>query len=248
MIDRPVIYWCLGEAGPEGAGLTASEARKYLSSEELTKFEGLRFPKRRDEWVLGRITAKRLLKTCVPEMAQVEVQRLTIANQPSGAPYVTLDGRPAALQLSISHRQGLAAAAVTANTGIGLGIDLEWVEERDGSFYSDYFTPAELDLLHGSPDGQKDRCGMLIWSAKEAMLKALGQGLRLDTRSVEVLRIANDAGNEWGELEVHAPAISRADWQGYWRQFDNTICTIAVAGSPVSPELRQIKLQESAGA
>lgn len=246
MSDRPVIYWCLGEAGPEGAGLTISEIPKFLSTEELTKYETLRFPKRRDEWTLGRVTAKRLLRTCVPELADVDFQRLTIANRSSGAPYAALDGDPMALHLSISHRQGLAAAAMTSSLGFGLGIDLEWVEERDASFYSDYFTPGELELLPKSPSGQTARVGTLIWSAKEAMLKALGQGLRLDTRSVEVMRIANNSPGRWGELQVHATADRSTTWWGFWRQIGNTICTIAAAGSPVSPELRQIELGESA--
>lgn len=247
MSDRLIIYWCLGEAGPEGAGLTISEIKKYLSEEELARVETLRFPKRRDEWILGRITAKRLLRACIPELAKTKYQRLTIANRPSGAPYVALDGSSLALQVSISHRQGMAAAAVTSSPDIGLGIDLEWVEERDPSFYSDYFTPAEFELLPASPAGERARIGTLIWSAKEAMLKALGQGLRLDTRSVEVLRIAKDIHEGWGELKVRVPAVSSAAWQGYWQQIDNTICTIAVAGSPAIPEIRQIEPGESVG-
>ncbi len=247
MNDRPVIYWCLGEAGPEGAGLTISEIQKYLSEEEMAKVDTLRFQKRRDEWTLGRITVKHLLHACIPKLATVAYQRLTIANRPSGAPYVMLDGSPMSLQVSISHRQSMAVAAVTTNAGIGLGIDLEWVEERDPSFYNDYFTPAELELLQAVPAGETARIGTLIWSAKEAMLKALGQGLRLDTRSVEVLRIANNFHEGWGKLKVCAPVVSGATWQGYWQQIGNTICTIAVSGSPVIAEIRQIESGESAG-
>lgn len=242
MNDRPVIYWCLGEAGPEGAGLTIPEIQTSLSAEERSRYETLRFPKRRDEWTLGRITAKRLLRACIPELANVELSRLTIANQPTGAPYATLDGNPMALQLSISHRQGTAAAAVTAHPGISLGIDLEWVEERDASFYFDFFTPVELSWMKGCPANQIGLIGTVIWSAKESMLKALGQGLRLDTRSVEILRIANNVSEDWSELEIQAPNITSAKWLGFWRKFGGSICTIAVKDPQDEPELRQINM------
>lgn len=238
MSDRPVVYWCLGEAGPDGAGLTIQNAAQLLSTEEMIRFEQLRFPKRRNEWLLGRVTAKHLLTRCVPELAGVDYQSLTIANHAHGAPFASLGGRQLPLRLSISHREGLAAAAVTLIPGAGLGIDLEWVEERAESFYTDYFTPIESRLLQEMQSSQKAWAGTLIWSAKEAMLKALGQGLRLDTRSVEVLRIANDGIGGWCELEVHADAGS--PWHGFWRQIGGHIGTIALLGAVDRPVLEQI--------
>lgn len=242
MSDRSVIYWCLSEAGPDGTGLTIPDPGEILSDEELNKYQQMRFPKRRGEWLLGRVTAKRLMRACVPDLSKVEFGLLTVASHASGAPYVTLNGIPLPLNLSISHRQGMAAAAVTLSPEIGLGIDLEWVEERDPSFYSDYFTPVELGLIHEKSTDQTAHIGTLLWSAKEAMLKALGQGLHLDTRSVEVLRIANIPKDGWGKLDIQSSAIAGASWRGYWRQIGNTICTIALMDAPSEPILQRIEI------
>ena len=240
MHDNPIIYWYLGEAGPEGAGLTTDSAVQCLSTEELRRFDQLRFPKRRDEWLLGRITAKTLLRRCVPELDGIEFRCLTIANHPQGAPYALLNGDPLPYPLSITHRAGLAAAAVTTSPGIGLGIDLEWVEERDASFYTDYFTPGESRVLTEVASGELASIGTLIWSAKEAMLKALGQGLRVDTRSVEVLRIGNISNQGWKELELMAPGMPDTLWHGYWRRVENHICTVVLIGAAGQPVLRKV--------
>lgn len=238
--ESSIVYWCVGEAGSKGAGLIPVLADRYLSAQELSRFTQMRFPKRRDEWLVGRITAKSLLTQCVPELSGVNDRRLTIANRPEGAPYVLLDGEPLPLQLSLSHREGLAAAAVVLSNEVGLGIDLEWVEDRDASFYADYFTTGEVRLLNEFSSDQTAWAGTLIWSAKEAMLKALGLGLRVDTRSVEILRIANEKDDDWGQLELNVPGVPDSHWHGFWRRSGNHILTMALTGAPGRPVIKYI--------
>lgn len=240
MGDRPDVYWYVGETGPNATGLTVHPPAEILSAEEMGKFEQMRFLKRREEWLLGRLTLKKLLKNCVPGLAEVDFTDLTIGNQPRGAPFVSFKGKILDIPVSLSHRQGTAAAAVSLYPGIGIGIDLEWVEERAESFYTDYFTPTELAILRAGQDDQTAWIGTLIWSAKEAMLKALGHGLRVDTRSVEVLRIVDDLNTGWNTLEIQAPAFEGTRWHGTWRRSGNLVCTIALLNSPGCPNLRQI--------
>lgn len=238
--ETSIVYWCVGEAGSKGAGLIPVLADRHLSAQELHRFAQMRFPKRRDEWLAGRITAKTLLTQCVPELSGVEHRRLTIANHPEGAPYALLDGEPFPLQLSLSHREGMAAAAVVLSTEVGLGIDLEWVEDRDASFYADYFTTGEVRLLNEFSLDKTAWAGTIIWSAKEAMLKAIGQGLRVDTRSVEIMRIANKLEEGWGQLELNVPGVPDSHWHGFWRHSGNHIITTALTGAPGHPVIKYI--------
>ena len=158
MSDADVIYWYLGEAGPEGAGLIGTNTADWLSPEEQSRFEAMRFPKRRAEWLLGRVTAKTLLTRCMPELSGFPLNQLTIANQQEGAPFVKVDGQILPIQISISHREGMAAAALSTNPEMGLGIDLEWVEDHPQSFYEDFFTSGEVNLLAAVPSER------LAWS------------------------------------------------------------------------------------
>ena len=67
--------------------------------------------------------------------------RIEVRHRSSGAPYVHLDGRPAAVDVSLSDRAGWAVCLVgppgSAESGT-LGIDLEVVEPRSDEFVTDF--------------------------------------------------------------------------------------------------------------
>ena len=229
----------MDEAGPEGAGLISDSPDDWLSAEEWNRFREMRFPKRRSEWLLGRLTAKKLIVKCVPGMENVPFNQITIANSTAGAPYVCTADKILPVQLSISHRERCAAAAVSLNAGISQGIDLEWVEDHPPSFYEDFFTADEVRSLGEYAAEQRAWAGSLTWSAKEAVLKALGQGLRMDTRAVEVLRIAENRVDGWGEIELRVANINKERWFGFWRNQGQYIITLAVRGAKTRPEIIQ---------
>lgn len=234
-----VIYWLMDEAGPEGAGLISDSVDGRLSVEEWNRFRQMRFPKRRREWLSGRLTAKKLIVECVPGMENVPFAQITIANSAAGAPYARTADKILPIQLSISHREGWAAAAVSLNTGISQGIDLEWVEDHPLSFYEDFFTADEVRALGNYATEQRAWAGSLMWSAKEAVLKALGQGLRVDTRAVEVIRIAKTPVDGWGDVELRVANINEVRWFGFWRNQGQYVLTLAVRGAKTRPEIKQ---------
>lgn len=240
MPDADVIYWYMGEADPEGVGLIGTDAPDWLSPEERSRYDSMRFPKRRMEWLLGRLTAKTLLVRCLPELAAVHLDQITIGNHAEGAPFVSIVGEPLPLQLSISHREGLAVAALSANPERSVGIDLEWVEDHPQSFYEDFFTPGELVILAGTPDNRKTLVGTLIWSAKEAVLKAMGKGLRLDTRSVDITGVARTTVDGWGRFNMRIANSNEADWHTTWRELGSYLLTLAVRNSKTRPIIRRI--------
>jgi 4'-phosphopantetheinyl transferase len=75
--------------------------------------------------------------------------RIEVANAPSGAPYVLLDGAPAGLDVSVSDRAGWAVSVVGAGTA---GCDLELVEPRTPAFVRDFLTDAEQAYVAGAAD------------------------------------------------------------------------------------------------
>ena len=146
---------------------------------ERDRAAAMAIPWRREDFLLGRWAAKRLLSAvlgCAPGAA------MEVRAAPSGRPEAFLDGQPLRLSLSISHREGLALAAID-DAGGPLGADLEAVEPRSDAFVRDYFTRSEIAAVAA---GERNLLANLIWSAKESALKALGVGLTLDTREVEV--------------------------------------------------------------
>lgn len=240
MSDADVIYWYMDEAGPEGAGLIGTNTTDWLSPEERTRYDGMRFPKRRMEWLLGRLTAKTLLTRCLPELVKVPFDRITIGNHAEGAPFVSIEGLSKPIQLSISHREGMAVAALSMNTEVSLGVDLEWVEDHPKSFYEDFFTTGELGIMAGMPADRQAWVGTLIWSAKEAVLKALGKGLRLDTRSVDITGVARTTVDGWGKFDMRIASSHEETWHTMWRELGPYVLTLAVRNVKTRPILRRV--------
>ena len=155
----------------------------WLGPAEREHLDMLRFPKRRADWRLGRWTAKCAVASVCPQsltFADIEIRAAT-----SGAPEAWIGNAPAQWKISLSHRAGIACCATTPDA-IALGCDIEVIEPRSPAFLSDYFTPGERALIARGGITEVPRLTALLWSAKESALKALGVGLRADTRSVTV--------------------------------------------------------------
>jgi len=204
--------WAVVRATTDPDILAGLAPRGLLSATEQTVFERFRFARRRRKWLLGRCAAKSLLQDLEMDRTgrRPEASSLVILNDPSGLPYAAIepDGR-LPLSLSISHRTDWGVAGVALDAGASLGIDLETIEPRGADWCADYFVAHEMDAVRAA-DNDRDRVVATIWSAKESAIKALGLGLRLDLRRIEVklpfAHCACSAGTleGWAPLEVDA--------------------------------------------
>jgi 4'-phosphopantetheinyl transferase len=203
---------------------------EWLSPDELARLETMRFEKRRSDWRLGRWTAKRAIARCLaepPPLASIEIR-----TAPSGAPEVALPG----FTISLSHRAGIGACAVVEGAA-AVGCDLELVEPRSLAFIEAYLTAGEQRLVAGIPPARRDFAVALLWSAKESALKALGVGLRADTREVEVAFVggttALSINRAWRPLVVRH--LSGREFHGWWRVLGGVVRTVVCDPPPYAP-------------
>jgi 4'-phosphopantetheinyl transferase len=199
---------------------------EWLAREERERLLQFRIPKRGADWRMGRYAAKRLVAACFPGVSHPS--DIVIRAAEDGAPEVFVDGAPPPLTLSISHRDGLAFCAVLPG-GVPLGCDMEKIETRSAPFIEDYLTAREQQSVGAAAATDRALLANLIWSSKESALKALREGLRLDTRSVEVTLGSVGAGG-WSPLQVHA---AQAAFWGWWRRSDEHVFSV-VAGQPIA--------------
>ncbi|MBZ5549402.1 MAG: 4'-phosphopantetheinyl transferase superfamily protein [Acidobacteriia bacterium] len=231
----------------------------WLSEREATRLDSLRFAKRRRDWRLGRWTAKLALATYRNLSGDSQSLRdVEIRPAPSGAPEVFLTGQPADVAISLSHRDGIAICAV-APSSVALGCDLELVEIRSDCFIADYFAAEEKEFVARACAGDRSRLLALLWSGKESALKALREGLRLDTRSVvvsldDVERCRAEGGarrsadsiltaplpeaSRW--LPFHVRCTSDQVFHGWWQNTENIVRTLVAAPPPVPPMLLEV--------
>ncbi|HUI85301.1 MAG TPA: 4'-phosphopantetheinyl transferase superfamily protein [Candidatus Binatia bacterium] len=240
------IYWLQQTA----ADVPAND--DWLSGSEAERLHGMRIPKRRGDWRLGRWTAKRAVleylagRSCLCAMPDIEIHPAQ-----TGAPEVLVTGLGDMPSLSISHCSGMAICAV-AQPHAELGCDLESIELRSPTFVTDYFTEREQELLTHASAEARPLLSTLLWSAKESALKALRSGLRLDTRSVEVsfpAAVRGPDGNHGPKLELR----SSPGWQplrvcccqarvfhGWWQAEDNMVRTMIASPPPFPPHRLQV--------
>ncbi len=229
------VYWL------ERTKQDVPEDNDWLSEDERAFLKGLRFPNRRDDWRLGRWTAKQALALFLNVPAHPLVfAKMDVRAAASGAPEVFFHKRPVAAAISLSHRAGIAACAVVIS-GVEMGCDLEVAEPRGDAFIADYFTVEEQALVARGSATDRDRLLALLWSAKESTLKALRAGLRLDTRCVVVNPFASSYDFDgWSRLMVRYSGGHIGEdriFHGWWQHAHNLLRTVVATPPPNSPIL-----------
>jgi 4'-phosphopantetheinyl transferase len=223
----------------------------WLSASERLRLDGMRFAKRHADWRLGRWTAKHALAAYLhlPSHPQ-DLAGIEIRSAPSGAPEVFIANQPAGVAISLSHRGGVAACAVTLS-GAQVGCDLEIVEPRCDAFIADYFATEEQELIERTSAADRSLLLALLWSGKESALKVLRAGLTLDTRSVTVRPVAPALH---GDGRAQAPALAAPGsyapkaWQplqvvyegeqvfhGWWQNTGDLLRTMVASPRPAAP-------------
>ena len=213
------VHWLAGSETQVPASQT------WLSPREAERLALMRYTKRRNDFLLGRWTAKQALARrlgMAPDdlgtLATIEVR-----NAPDGAPEAYVGGTPVDHVVAMTDRAGWAVCALIDGDR-RVGCDLELVEPRSDAFVATYLTPAEQALV-AAADHDRHRTANLLWSAKESALKVLRTGLRRDTRSVEVSLVGDEPAEGWRQLRVRAE--EGVIFPGWWRQYGEFLLTIA---------------------
>jgi 4'-phosphopantetheinyl transferase len=220
------VYWMEQTIGD------LPESDDWLTEYEAIRLEGMRIPKRRNDWRLGRWTAKRVTAKYLgfpdehPALREIEIRPA-----PFGAPEVFINQLRQPVSISLSHRDGRAMCAL-ADHCVALGCDLEVIEPHSAAFIADYFTPREQSTVSETTD--RDLFSSLLWSAKECALKALGIGLRVDTRCLQVqFELPPFRRGGWGWLQIRH--VSGQMFEGWWQRSEELIRTLAADPRPSEP-------------
>jgi phosphopantetheinyl transferase len=221
-----VPAWSSSSSLPEDDG--------WLSPAEREVLAGLRFPKRIRDWRVGRWVAKHAVLGALGAGA-LSLDAVEILASPGGAPSprVLAPGSWSPVSLSLSHSGGVGFAVAISDV-IRVGCDVEEVTTRSDSFLQDYFTELEWTWVTAHPEEREWRA-MLIWSAKESALKALSEGLRLDTRAVEVTVPGGmtDQPTSWLPVTVRIPGGKQ--FPGCWCRVGDFVWSVVTERGVPSP-------------
>lgn len=176
VVGKGKIWW---QTTTEVLALPAALA--CLSDDELRVARQLRLASDQERFLAGRVTLRYALSHAVDGM--IAPGHWRYRNGPHGKPMLEV-GYPR-LHFNLSHAGACVAVGVSKSGPIG--VDVEELTASDGrEIVDDVLTEHERACLSQSPPGERWVTFVRFWTAKEACAKALGLGLAVDFRTIEV--------------------------------------------------------------
>ncbi len=161
------------------AWVAAQNPADWLMPGERAVWESWLSPKRRAEWLAGRLAVKELLR----ETYGTDPLTCWVARE--GVAPVVRGQCASSLSLSLSHSGGLGAASVCAAAEGTVGVDVQRIRPVHRGLAARVLSGEERAQAEGQTDGL-----LLLWALKEAAIKARrlpwGRALRdLEVRLTE---------------------------------------------------------------
>jgi 4'-phosphopantetheinyl transferase len=132
-----------------------------------------------------RAASRALLREALSAYAHAAPADLRFVTGPRGKPSLVSKSSGADVRFNLSHSGGRLLIAVT--TGRDVGVDVEHVEGvRAAEGLVRFLAPAERALLEGCDAKRRRQVIAQLWTAKEAVLKATGEGICRSLRELDV--------------------------------------------------------------
>ena len=181
LLDNEVHLWC---ENLEVSAAQIEQLTTILSQDEKERANRFRFAEHRHRF----IAARGYLRQILSRYLNLSSKEIVFNYSDRGKPEISPEISHCKLQFNVSHSQDVALYGFT-NYNL-IGIDIEYLRSN---FECDkiaqrFFTAAESQLINSLNQEQQNKLFFHLWTAKEAYLKATGEGLvgGLETVEVEV--------------------------------------------------------------
>jgi 4'-phosphopantetheinyl transferase len=155
----------------------------FLSPDEKIRAERFRFPEHQRRFVAARGILRELLSNYL----ELSPEQIVFEYSDRGKPKLPKSFNPQQLQFNLSHSQEMAVYCFTLNRRIG--IDLEYLKPLTDAeaIASRFFATTEKEFIASAPQEEKQQIFFQLWTAKEAYLKATGEGLAGSLAEIEII-------------------------------------------------------------
>jgi 4'-phosphopantetheinyl transferase len=180
--------------------------RMPASTALLDASERARFARLRSRTQARRYAARRsALRIVLAAALELPPERVPLEPGPHGKPRIAAE---TGLSFSVSHRG--ASAAIAVAHGGAVGVDIESVRPRGSPrrLAARFFHPDEAAEIAALPAALATDAFLRCWTAKEAVLKAIGVGLGEGMREV----VLTPDPREPLRLRRVPGALEAADW------------------------------------
>ena len=177
MIGEPAIHLWL-----HGADTSVPQAMLACLT-DAERSQALRFHRPQDR--MQRLATASYKRMLLARALECDPAALRFGAHPQGKPcMVPGDGPFASLEFNVSHTDGAIAVAIGA-TALGVDIEYTGASEFEWDLAPVCFNLAERDTLAAVRAVQRSDHAYALWTRKEALLKATGQGLAVSPLEVD---------------------------------------------------------------
>jgi 4'-phosphopantetheinyl transferase len=147
-----------------------------LDDAERARAERFRFPHLERRFVVSHAMLRRLLRlhTDAP---------LDFVVGPHGKPALASGDGP---HFNLSHSGERALVAISADHPVGVDVELIRPLQRQDAVAERIMSPAELDRYQRAAEADRLHALLDVWTRKEAVLKASGEGITAALRGIDV--------------------------------------------------------------
>lgn len=214
------------------------ELQRLLSGDEIDRADRFATRTLRDRYIVGR-AGLRLGLAAALDKAPVALRFDYGTNgKPALVDEPEFDGA-GKLHFNLSHSGGRALLAVAVGAGVGVDIELVRSDIEVDDLAGRFFSPRERAAYRAFPQHERAAAFFRCWTRKEAIIKAVGDGLGLpldsfdvdlDTYNSRVLRFIDQSHpDDWSLLHldpaadyVGAVAVRAPSFRAECRSWDVT--------------------------
>lgn len=219
------------------------ELSSELSAEEHQHWHGIQQPGRRREYLLGRVLLRRMLA----ERLHCPTDELVFCNGPHGKPVLCSH----AWQFNLSHSGDWLVLALCQQGPLGVDVEMGLRRRHILPLAKRFYAASEYAWLLSLPVQEQESAFYRLWSRKEAVLKAQGDGIAAGLDKVcfvpeEGWRLDNRLDDQSYQVQ---------DWQfgrGWLSLAAPTLCVNgylldeSLKSTPIDPMLAHTIFRESA--
>ncbi|WP_316167572.1 MULTISPECIES: 4'-phosphopantetheinyl transferase family protein [unclassified Bradyrhizobium] len=147
--------------------------RACLNAQELARADRFYFDADREIY----LAAHWLLRQALSHAAPLAPEAWQFASEQFGKPRIAPGLGYGSLKFNLSHTRGFVACAVGYDAEIG--VDVERIAPKHASLdiAERYFSASEVALMRAAPAADRAMIFFRLWTLKEALIKATGEGL-----------------------------------------------------------------------
>jgi 4'-phosphopantetheinyl transferase len=153
-----------------------------LSEDEETRAARFRFDRDREAFIIAHGSLRKILA----QYLGMSPGHIRFRYGTHEKPYLVPEINPDELFFNLTHTQRVALVAVTVGREIGLDVERIRSDFASEEIAERYFSPREVGFLHTLPEKEQKESFFVLWTRKEAYVKARGEGLSMPLDEVDV--------------------------------------------------------------